>query len=178
MRNQGLAACLATQTGSSALAALPAAAAGTASADLQGPDGKSLGKAELSEVASGGVLLRLELQGIAPGAHAFHIHETGKCEPPSFGSAGGHFNPGKRPHGIMSKGGPHAGDLSNLHVPEGGKLSVEVHAASVTLAPGKPESLLGGNGTALVIHAKADDHTSQPSGDAGGRIACGVIRGN
>jgi Cu-Zn family superoxide dismutase len=154
---------------------VPALAAPTASAELKGPDGKSLGKAQLTEVASGGVLVRLELQGLSPGAHAFHIHETGRCDPPSFESAGGHFNPGNRPHGVMTKGGPHAGDLTNLHVPESGRLTVEVHAAGVTLEPGKPESLVGGNGTALVIHAKADDHASQPSGDAGGRIACGII---
>jgi superoxide dismutase, Cu-Zn family len=156
------------------LSAWPVAAAEKASAILKGVEGEDHGRAELTEVASGGVLFRVELKNIPPGPHAFHVHENGTCEP-TFEAAGGHFNPDGRPHGVKAKGGPHAGDLGNLHVPESRRITAEVHAPGVTLAAGKPNSLLGGNGTTLVLHAKADDHSSQPAGDAGGRIACGVI---
>jgi len=102
-----------------------------------------------------------------------HFHETGKCEPP-FESAGGHFNPGKKAHGVLDLGGSHAGDLPNVVVPAGGKLEFELFVPGLTLAAG-PSSVLDADGTALVIHAKADDYRTQPAGDSGDRIACGVI---
>jgi superoxide dismutase, Cu-Zn family len=105
--------------------------------------------------------------------HAIHFHETGKCEPP-FRSAGGHFNPTKKAHGMMDQGGLHAGDLPNLIVPKSGKLTFEVFAEDLTLAAG-PNTVLDGDGTALIIHAKRDDYHTQPSGDAGDRMACGAI---
>ena len=109
-----------------------------------------------------------------PGAHAFHIHGVGQCEPPDFKSAGGHFNPGSLHHGFANADGPHAGDLPNLYVPEGGKLEFEVLARGVTLGTG-PTSLFGANGSSLVIHQAADDYKTDPAGNAGARLACGVV---
>jgi len=158
-----------------ALAGLPAAAqsAKAAKATLKNAEGKQVGSATLSQTPAG-VLIRLTLDGVPPGERAFHIHGVGKCEPP-FTSAGGHFNPGGKKHGLMAAEGHHAGDLPNLHIPAGGALTVEVLNAAVTLEKGKANSLFGPEGTALVIHAGKDDYRSDPTGDAGGRIACGVV---
>lgn len=151
--------------------AVPAAAA---QATLADKEGKTVATATLAET-NAGVLITLEASALPPGVHAFHIHESGACEPPDFTSAGGHFNPGDTSHGFEAEGGPHAGDMPNIHVPESGMLTVEVLNPNVTLEPGPPESLFDDDGSALVIHAGADDYTSQPAGDAGTRIACGVI---
>ena len=151
-----------------------AATAETASATLKNADGANVGSAALTQTPSG-VLIRLSLKGLPAGEHAFHVHGVGKCEPP-FTSAGGHFNPGSRKHGIMAGEGHHAGDMPNLHIPATGELTVEVVNAAVTLDKGKPNSLFGGEGTALVIHAGKDDYKSDPTGEAGGRIACGVVQ--
>ena len=121
-----------------------------------------------------GVLLRLSLIDVPTGEHAFHIHAVGKCEPPGFDSAGGHFNPANARHGMMSGPG-HAGDMPNLHVPASGALDLEVLNASITLDKDKPNSVFHAGGTAIVIHAGKDDYTSDPAGNAGGRIICGVI---
>ena len=96
-----------------------------ASAVLKDASGKEVGKAELTDTPSG-VLIRLDLTGIPPGDHAFHVHAVGKCDAPDFKSAGPHFNPDETKHGLMNDQGPHAGDMPNLHVPESGKLVVEV----------------------------------------------------
>jgi superoxide dismutase, Cu-Zn family len=149
------------------------AAAQSAKATLKDANGKEVGTAALSETPAG-VLIRLSVKGLPPGERAFHIHGVGKCEPP-FTSAGGHFNPGGKKHGLMAADGHHAGDLPNLHVPASGELIVEVLNREVTLEKGKPGSLLGGQGTALVVHAGKDDYKTDPAGDAGGRIACGLI---
>jgi superoxide dismutase, Cu-Zn family len=156
-----------------ALAALPAAAQ-TANASLKNADGKDVGSAVLTQ-APGGVLINLALQGLPAGEHAFHVHAVGKCEPP-FTSAGGHFNPAGKKHGIMAAEGAHAGDMPNLHIPASGELTVEVVNAAVTLEKDKPNSLFGPQGTALVIHAGKDDYKTDPTGEAGGRIACGVVQ--
>jgi Cu-Zn family superoxide dismutase len=155
-----------------ALATVPAAAQ-SAKATLKNAEGKDVGTAALTQTPAG-VLVRLSIKGLPPGERAFHIHGVGKCEPP-FTSAGPHFNPGSKKHGLMAAEGHHAGDMPNLHVPASGELAVEVLNADVTLEKGKPNSLLGGQGTALVVHAGKDDYKSDPAGDAGGRIACGLI---
>jgi len=151
----------------------PAAAAPGAKATLKDAQGKTLGEATLRE-SPAGVLVKLDLQGVPPGPHAFHVHTVGKCDGPDFMTAGGHFNPTTMKHGLMATGGPHAGDMPNLFVPADGKLSVEVLDANVTLAAG-PKSVFDTDGSALMLHATADDYTSDPAGSAGARLGCGVI---
>lgn len=153
--------------------ASPALAADKANAVLKDPDGKEIGTATLVTTPSG-TLITLELTAAPPGAHGFHIHTTGKCEPPKFESAGGHFNPDESKHGFLNPEGPHAGDMPNIHVPENGKLTVEVLNTLVSV--GGENALLDEDGAALVLHADPDDYKSDPAGHAGGRIACGVIQ--
>jgi len=156
------------------LAALTlSAAAQGAKSTLKNTEGKEVGSATLTQTPAG-VLIKLSVKGLPPGERAFHIHGVGKCEPP-FASAGPHFNPAGKKHGMLAAEGHHAGDLPNLHVPASGELTVEVLNAAVTLEKGKANSLFGPGGTALVIHAGKDDYKSDPAGDAGGRIACGLI---
>lgn len=155
-----------------AATALPASAQ-TAKATLKTADGKDAGSATLTQTPSG-VLIALAVKNLPAGEHAFHVHAVGKCEPP-FTSAGGHFNPESRKHGLMATEGHHAGDMPNLHIPASGDLNVEVLNSSVTLDKGKPNSLFDADGSALVIHAGKDDYKTDPTGEAGGRIACGVI---
>jgi superoxide dismutase, Cu-Zn family len=168
---------LATLTVSATLLALALSAAAqnsqSAKATLKNAEGKEVGTASLTETPAG-LLIGLSVNGLPPGERAFHIHGVGKCEPP-FTSAGPHFNPGSKKHGLMASEGHHAGDMPNLHVPASGEVAVEVLNRDVTLEKGKPNSLFGPQGTALVIHAGKDDYKSDPAGDAGGRIACGVI---
>ncbi len=160
---------LAAALGAGLAFAAPAFAADKASAVLKDPDGKEVGTVTLTAVPTG-ILLDADLTALPPGAHAFHIHETGACEPPDFKSAGGHFNPEEDEHGLMNQAGPHAGDMPNIHVPENGKLRIEVLNQMTNL-----HGLLAGDGTALVIHEGPDDYKSDPAGHAGARIACGVI---
>jgi superoxide dismutase, Cu-Zn family len=150
----------------------PAFAADKASAVLKDAQGAEVGKVTLTTTPSG-VLISLDLTAFPAGEHAFHIHAVGKCEPPKFESAGPHFNPDSTKHGLMSPEGPHAGDMPNLHVPEGGKLQVEVLNPTVTLSA--ESALLDEDGSAIVVHAGADDYQTDPAGNAGDRIACGVI---
>lgn len=149
--------------------ASPAFAANTATAVLKDPEGKEVGKVTLTGVPTG-ILLDVDLTGFPPGDHAFHIHGTGKCEPPDFKSAGAHFNPEEDEHGLKNPAGPHAGDMPNIHVPETGTLHVEVLNQMASL-----DGLFGGEGTAIVVHQMPDDYETDPAGDAGPRIACGVI---
>jgi Cu-Zn family superoxide dismutase len=148
----------------------------TATAVLVNPDGEEVGTAELTETPSYGVLIRLEVEGLEPGPHAFHIHETGDCSAADFGSAGGHYAPRGRSHGPLHPHGKHAGDLPNLHVPDTGAVSTERLAGGVTLFEGATGTLFDDDGSALVIHATADDYRSQPAGGGGPKVACGVIR--
>jgi Cu-Zn family superoxide dismutase len=156
-----------------ALSSLPAAAQ-TASAALRSADGKEVGSVNLTQTPHG-VLINLSVKGLPAGEHAFHVHAVGKCEPP-FTTAGGHFNPGGKKHGMLAAEGYHAGDMPNLHIPQSGDLTVEVVNASITLDKGKPNSVFDADGSAIVIHAGSDDYKSDPAGDAGARIACGVIQ--
>ncbi|WP_082235228.1 superoxide dismutase family protein [Halobacillus massiliensis] len=137
-------------------------------------DEDEVGTAELID-QDDGVLINLEASDLPEGEHGFHIHESGLCEAPEFKSAGDHFNPTDVSHGTDSEDGPHAGDLPNLEVGEDGTVKEEITAENVTLEKGAENSILDEDGTALVIHAQADDNTSQPSGEAGARIACGEI---
>jgi Cu-Zn family superoxide dismutase len=145
----------------------------SAKAVLMDPDGKEIGNVAISEVAQG-VRIFAEANNVPPGVHAFHIHETGQCEPPDFASAGGHYNPAGKQHGWDNPQGPHAGDLPNVHVQNDGKLAVEYFTDAVTLGEGQT-TLFDQDGSAVVIHEDADDYQSDPTGHAGARIACGVI---
>jgi Cu-Zn family superoxide dismutase len=164
-----------TALAAAALAAAPALApaqqAGPdARAAMIGADGNEIGTLELTETPVG-VLIRGELAGLPAGAHGFHIHETGACEPP-FESAGDHHDPVGARHGFMAEDGPHTGDMPNIQAPESGAVAVEVLNGFIRIEGGE---LFDQDGSALVIHAGADDHRSQPSGDAGDPIACGVV---
>lgn len=142
---------------------------------LSDNDGDVVATATLTEGESG-VAVELEGTDLPAGTHGFHIHENPSCEQAGgFESAGGHFNPTDANHGFDDPEGPHAGDLPNIEVSEDGTVEEEVTADMVTLEKGQENSLYAGGGTALMIHSGADDYISQPSGDAGDRIACGVI---
>lgn len=144
--------------------------------EMMDSDGNAIGTAELSE-EDAGVMVALEVEGLEEGVHGIHFHETGMCEAPDFESAGGHFNPTGAMHGMDNPDGPHAGDLPNIEVSDDGTASQEFTAENVTLAIGEENSLLKEGGTALVIHAGEDDQMTDPSGDSGDRIACGVVTG-
>ncbi|WP_018707635.1 superoxide dismutase family protein [Siminovitchia fordii] len=144
--------------------------------DIKNADGDSIGKITFEEQAEG-IKLKGEVKGLPPGELAMHIHDKGKCDPPDFASAGDHFNPDKKEHGLLNSKGPHAGDLPNLTVAEDGKSKVDVTAKNVTFEEAKT-SLYTKDGTSLVIHEQADDGMSQPAGDSGNRIACGEITKN
>lgn len=148
----------------------------SAVATLVDSTGTPVGEARLTETPSEGVLIELSVEGMPPGVYAFHIHETGSCAP-DFEAAGDHFAPEGNAHGPMHARGRHAGDLVNLHVTQPGEASSEWLTDEVTLEPGAPETLLDADGSALVIHEGPDDYKSQPSGNAGSRLACGVIDG-
>jgi superoxide dismutase, Cu-Zn family len=145
----------------------------SAGASLKDKDGKDVGVATLIQTGDG---LRIAVTGyrLPPGMHGLHIHAVGECQPPDFASAGGHFNPTGRQHGRLNPAGPHAGDLPNMEVAASGEGGIDVTTKAVTLEPG-PSSLLGGKATSIVVHAAADDEKTDPAGNSGGRIACGVI---
>ena len=144
-----------------------------AKAELKDSTGKSIGSVEITSVR-GGALLRIKASGLTPGDHGVHIHETGKCEG-DFSSAGGIYNPIGSSHGYLSDEGPMAGDLPNLIVPQSGEVEVEFINAYIVLSKDADENLLDEDGASLVVFEKADDHLSDPEGDAGARIACGVL---
>jgi Cu-Zn family superoxide dismutase len=144
-----------------------------ATVDIKDKNGATIGTATLTPV-DGGVRVVGQVSGLSKGKHGIHIHDVGSCTPPDFKSAGDHFNPTHKHHGMKNPQGPHAGDLGNLVVGDDGKGEFDVVAANATLGDG-PNSLFHKGGTSLVIHAKEDDEMSDPSGNSGDRIACGVI---
>jgi Cu-Zn family superoxide dismutase len=142
-------------------------------AELKDANGKAVAMVTLTETPHG-VLIRGMLMNAPSGIHAFHIHAVGKCEAP-FTSAGGHFNPENKQHGMSNEMGMHAGDMPNLIVPADGNMTFDILNQGVTLKAGAPNSLFKDGGTALMIHGGADDYKGDPAGNAGPRIACGVI---
>lgn len=137
--------------------------------------GADVGKATLSAAPNhAGVTIELDLKGLPPGDHAIHVHETPTCTGPDFKSAGGHWNPSGKHHGMQNAEGPHAGDMPNFAVAADGTAKTTIVAPGVTWDKG-PMAVWGPGGTALVIHASADDMKTDPSGNAGERIACGRI---
>jgi len=167
--------CLGTAGGALLLAttmALPAAAQ-SAMAILHDKTGKEMGTVDLLQ-APEGVLLKVSLKGVPAGEHAFHIHAAAKCDPPTFDSAGPHFNPTNEKHGLLAGHG-HAGDMPNLYVPQDGELEVEILNPAVTLAKGKPNSLFQQAGTTILMHEGVDDYKTDPAGNSGARLACGAI---
>ena len=145
----------------------------SAKAELRNAQGQSVGKATFKQ-AREGVKISVQVFNVPPGPHAFHIHAVGKCDSPDFKTAGGHFNPESLKHGLKNPAGPHAGDMPNITVGQNGKGKAALLNKRVTLAAGT-NSLFHEGGTALVIHEKADDDMTDPAGNAGNRIACGVI---
>jgi Cu-Zn family superoxide dismutase len=143
---------------------------------LIGASGQTVGSVRAWQTA-GGVTFRVDATGLPHGIHGIHVHSVGRCDPPDFTSAGSHWNPLARKHGLSNPQGPHAGDLPNVEVAANGVLSTTVTLAGANLfaAPGAPGALLDADGAALVIHAGADDNVTDPSGNSGARIACAVL---
>ncbi|WP_375767518.1 superoxide dismutase family protein [Archangium gephyra] len=144
-----------------------------ATAELMNTSGQKVGTVTLVERGDS-VELQVEATGLEPGKHGIHFHQVGLCETPGFTSAGGHFNPMDKQHGLESPTGAHAGDLPNLEADASGKASYKATTNRVTLDEG-PLSIFDADGTALVIHASPDDQVTDPSGNSGARVACGVL---
>ena len=133
--------------------------------ELKNGQGQAVGTATLSASRSGGVAIALNLKNLPPGRHAIHFHEAAKCDAPSFESAGAHYNPESKKHGLFNPDGPHAGDVNNFTVRKDGTAKANLVAARMAME----------TPAALVIHAQADDLKSDPAGNSGDRIACGVV---
>ena len=140
-------------------------------------NGSAIGTAQLSQDPNGVVSVDIASISLPAGTHGIHFHQVGKCEggTTAFSTAGGHFNPLGREHGLSNPNGPHAGDAPNIVIPASGVGRVSFTTNRVTLTAG-PISLFDADGSAIVVHANADDQVSQPSGNSGARIACGVVR--
>jgi len=143
--------------------------------NIKNAQGESVGTAALTSTPDG-VRLKLDIKNLPPGQHSMHIHQNAKCDPPDFKSAGPHFNPDGKKHGLENPEGHHAGDMMNLTVSGDGKATMKLTDNDVTLGDGSDShSLFSNGGTALIVHAKEDDMKTDPSGNSGDRIACGVV---
>jgi Cu-Zn family superoxide dismutase len=148
----------------------------SAEAEIKDSRGQTVGSAVFTPTPIG-VAVVVEVSKLAAGTHGIHVHAAGICEPPDFKTAGGHFNPHAKKHGLKSPEGAHSGDLPNLEVGPNEKGMLTATLSNATLGVGDTASLLGPNGSSIVIHAKADDEMTDPSGNSGDRIACGVLIG-
>lgn len=142
-------------------------------ATLRDKDNKQVGVATVIQTP-GGVRIAVTGYRLPPGTHGIHIHAAGKCDPPEFATAGGHFNPTGKQHGRLNPAGAHAGDLPNLKIERSGEGGIDITTKAVTLDAG-PTSLFGPGGTSLIVHVAEDDEKTDPTGNSGGRLACGVI---
>jgi Cu-Zn family superoxide dismutase len=161
------------QAGQDSAADRGPAAAQQAKAELRNAKGETIGNATFTETAAG-VAIAVEVSGLTPGPHGIHVHQVGRCDPPEFESAGDHFNPENKQHGAENPRGKHAGDLGNIDVGQDGRGTLNQTTNAVTLGSGE-NSLLRGQGTSLILHASADDRKTDPAGNSGDKVACGVI---
>ena len=149
----------------------------TATVSLANASGATVGTAQLRQGRDAVVTVDGTVSSLTPGSHGIHFHAVGLCEGgTAFSTAGAHYNPLNREHGLARPGGPHAGDAPNITAGPDGRATFSFTTDRVTLIPGTSASLFDSDGSALVIHAAADDQVSQPSGNSGGRVACGVVR--
>jgi Cu-Zn family superoxide dismutase len=154
--------------------ATPQPAMSGAAAVIADASGRMVARATVRQTAAG-LSVHVEAAGLQPGTYGVHLHAVGRCEPPAFASAGAHWNPTGRQHGRDNPSGPHLGDLPNLVVAGDGRGAADFVVAGATLAGGGPNALLDSDGAALVVHAQADDYRTDPSGNSGARIGCGVL---